>query len=442
MNSFRPLNMYPVSIFIIVLFNLFSIVSANSQEYWSRIESPVSVELRNCFFINAETGWISGDSGTIIRTDNGGNSWTVQNTGVYNNIEDIFFLNSMTGWALALNIFPDSTSFLGTIILSTTNGGNIWNRSMYPDTNIFMKTVFFQNANTGFLGGIPSTIQRTTNGGLTWIPSQIDSNLIFLLPVNKIKFYDQNTGYACGGFRDIAGIVWVTTNAGLVWRGTEIAPEPFFDITMNASNYAVISGGDLEFGSSLARTSNTGSNWYYDTLGVFGLATGVSFRTPYECWMTGSYSEKFLFSNDSGYTWSSFYTLDSSALFDVTFPDTTFGYACGIHGTIYKYDRTATNISNGSLNLNDLSFRLYQNYPNPFNPVTKISYELRVTSYEIVSLKIYDVLGNEVAVLVNEKQSPGSYSVDFDGSNFASGMYFYKLSAGEFEQVRKMVLVK
>ncbi|MFZ1320674.1 MAG: T9SS type A sorting domain-containing protein [Ignavibacteria bacterium] len=434
--------MYPVLIFTIVLFNFIAIVSATSQEYWSRIGSPVSVELRNCFFINAETGWISGDSGTIIRTDNGGNTWTIQNTGIYSNIEDIFFLNNMTGWALALEIFPDSTSFPGTIILSTTDGGNIWNRSMYPDTNNYMKTVYFQNANTGFLGGIPSSIQRTTNGGLTWNPTQIDSNLIFLLPVNKIIFYDQNTGYACGGFRDIAGLVWSTTNGGLVWRGVEIAPEPFFDISMNSSNFAVISGGDLEFGSSLARTSNTGTNWYYDTLGVFGLATGVSFRTPYECWMTGSYSEKFLLSVDSGYTWNSFYTLDSSALFDVTFPDTTYGYACGIHGTIYKYDRTSTSILNEYNISNYLSFNLYQNFPNPFNPKTKISYEIQVTSYEFVNLRVYDVLGNEVVELVNENQSPGSYSVEFDGSNFSSGIYFYELKIGEYSEVRKMALIK
>ena len=439
MNLFLRLNICLIFIFLITFFQISETIS---QEYWSRIDSPVNVELRNCFFINAETGWIAGESGTVIRTDNGGNSWAVQNTNVSGAIEDIFFINSLTGWAVSLEIFPDSNSFLGTIILSTTDGGNNWNRSMFPDTNIFMKTVYFQNANTGFLGGIPSTIQRTTNGGLTWTPTQTDSNLIFLLPVFKIKFYDQNTGYACGGFRDIAGLVWVTTNAGLVWRGTELAPEPFFDITMTSSNNSVISGGDLEFGSSVARTSNTGTNWYYDTLGVFGLATGVSFRTPYECWMTGSYSEKFLLSKDSGITWTSLYTLDSTALFDVTFPDTTYGFACGVQGTIYKYDRTSTSIFNETNTSYDLSFNLYQNFPNPFNPITKISYELPVKSYQFVSLKVFDVLGNEVAELVNEQQSPGSYSVDFDGSNFSSGIYFYELNIGEYSEVRKMVLLK
>lgn len=87
-----------------------------------------------------------------------------------------------------------------------------------------------------------------------------------------------------------------------------------------------------------------------------------------------------------------------------------------------------------------LEYRLEQNFPNPFNPKTVINYELRVTSN--AKLKVFDVLGNEVAELVNEKQNAGSYSVDFDGSNFSSGIYFYRIEAGSFIQTRKMLLLK
>ncbi|MBS1518768.1 MAG: T9SS type A sorting domain-containing protein [Bacteroidetes bacterium] len=86
------------------------------------------------------------------------------------------------------------------------------------------------------------------------------------------------------------------------------------------------------------------------------------------------------------------------------------------------------------------NFKLYQNYPNPFNPKTVISYELQVTSF--AKLIVYDVLGNVVAVLVNEKQNAGSYSVEFDGSGFSSGVYFYKIEAGDFAETRRMVLIK
>jgi len=85
-------------------------------------------------------------------------------------------------------------------------------------------------------------------------------------------------------------------------------------------------------------------------------------------------------------------------------------------------------------------YELYQNFPNPFNPSTTINFGVPNSSF--VSLKIYDLLGREVATLVKEKLSPGKYSIDFDGTNFASGVYFYKIIAGEFEQVRKMVLMK
>ncbi|MCY7362191.1 MAG: T9SS type A sorting domain-containing protein, partial [Ignavibacteria bacterium] len=86
------------------------------------------------------------------------------------------------------------------------------------------------------------------------------------------------------------------------------------------------------------------------------------------------------------------------------------------------------------------NFYLSQNYPNPFNPNTKINYELQITNY--VSLKIFDVLGNEVASLVNEKQNAGSYSINFDGANIPSGIYFYKLSSGGFTDTKRMILIK
>ncbi len=85
-------------------------------------------------------------------------------------------------------------------------------------------------------------------------------------------------------------------------------------------------------------------------------------------------------------------------------------------------------------------FVLYQNYPNPFNPKTVISYQLPVNGN--VTLKVYDVLGNEVATLVNEEKQAGVYEVEFDGSSLASGMYLYKLQAGTFVQLKKMILIK
>jgi hypothetical protein len=85
-------------------------------------------------------------------------------------------------------------------------------------------------------------------------------------------------------------------------------------------------------------------------------------------------------------------------------------------------------------------FILYQNYPNPFNPVTNIRYD--VPKAEQVKLVVYDILGRDVKTLVNEYKSPGSYEINFNASNFASGTYFYRIQAGDFVQIKKMVMVK
>lgn len=94
--------------------------------------------------------------------------------------------------------------------------------------------------------------------------------------------------------------------------------------------------------------------------------------------------------------------------------------------------------NNGSKSPN--SFKLSQNYPNPFNPTTKISF--RIPKNGFVTLKVYDITGKEVAVLVNESLSPGTYETTFDASQFTSGVYFYRLSTKDFSETKKMLLIK
>ncbi len=91
-------------------------------------------------------------------------------------------------------------------------------------------------------------------------------------------------------------------------------------------------------------------------------------------------------------------------------------------------------------------FSLNQNYPNPFNPTTKIKYTIPSstigTDASLVTLKVYDILGNEVSTLVNKEQSAGTYNVDFDATNLGSGVYFYTLQTGEFIETKKMLLLR
>ena len=104
----------------------------------------------------------------------------------------------------------------------------------------------------------------------------------------------------------------------------------------------------------------------------------------------------------------------------------------------FKYSQ-GTGVYSNSGNIPH-NFSLSQNYPNPFNPTTHLKFGIGDLGF--VSLKVYDLLGKEVATLVNEKLSPGSYSVEFDGSNLSSGMYFYKLTSNGFSEVKKMTFLK
>jgi len=126
--------------------------------------------------------------------------------------------------------------------------------------------------------------------------------------------------------------------------------------------------------------------------------------------------------------------LSVAIIMNLTFADT---YGVGQEITELAYNEIITSIEEEDL-LNE--FSLSQNYPNPFNPSTTISYSIPKQTH--VSLKVYDILGKEVAELVNEEMSSGSYKVDFDATNLSSGIYFYTLRANEFFKTRKMLVLK
>ena len=166
-------------------------------------------------------------------------------------------------------------------------------------------------------------------------------------------------------------------------------------------------------------------------------------------------------------------TSDSIRVFDGTAWESTLIYGRGVSGSASNYWAAVTNyvagsgkvkvlITGGALGTvfpglctaqvdacsvtnvgpieTPVNYNLSQNYPNPFNPTTKINYALPKSGY--VTLKVYDVLGKEVATLVNEAKNAGNYSVEFNASNLSSGMYFYKIDVNGFSEVKRMMLVK
>lgn len=110
-------------------------------------------------------------------------------------------------------------------------------------------------------------------------------------------------------------------------------------------------------------------------------------------------------------------------------------------GRVYWIDSTKMIITEvRGEEIHPTAFKLEQNYPNPFNPSTKISWQSPVNAHQ--TLKIYDVLGNEVTTLVNEYRSAGNFEIEFNASGLSSGIYFYQLKVGEFISTKKMVLIR
>jgi photosystem II stability/assembly factor-like uncharacterized protein len=420
-----------VTFLFFILISLEMILFAQTQP-WVKLQSPVNLTLRKLSFVDSLTGWATGEAGTIIRTTDGGTSWEIQNSTVQTFITDIFFLDRNFGWATTIeDVFPFKS-----IILKTTNGGENWLTAYFPDSSEYIRTIYFLDTLNGFVGG--SYISYTTDGGNNWLESEVDSNFVSNYPVYNFDFYNNQFGYACGGRIDRAGVIWRTTNYGLNWTAQGVSADEVFDLFIFDSLNALTLSGDPEglFLMADIKTTDAGITWSNDSLSVFGLSFAIDFRTYDEGWSASGY--KFLLTTDHGEIWNEFETPDDAVIYDLQFTDARNGYAVGDSGVILKLDPTLVSVEKNPEPPNE--FILFQNYPNPFNPLTSISYVVGIKQF--VSLKIYDVLGNEILLLIDGEQSAGNYSVDFNAGGLPSGIYFYQLRAGEFVQTKKMVYLK
>ena len=203
-----------------------------------------------------------------------------------------------------------------------------------------------------------------------------------------------------------------------------------------------------KYGNLVWTTSDTGANIPYSS-------TLDKYSNIYSTGATGHRFYNTEYNSFGNKIWSSYYPennppFGSWAGFKILLDNYDNLYIIGSSldsSLIIKYG-LLTNINKTS-EIIDESYLLFQNYPNPFNPETKIRFNIPPLNPPLVkvgsgmvTLKIYDVTGKEITTLVNEQLQPGSYEITFDGSNLASGIYFYQLTTGEFIQTRKMILLK
>jgi photosystem II stability/assembly factor-like uncharacterized protein len=415
-----------------------------SQGRWERIESPTNSFLRRLAVSDTNTIWAAGHNGTIIKSTDQGNNWTSLQTNTNNVIINFHPVSNQLVFALEweFNIPP-----YGTYLLKTTDGGLNWQRRFFPIEYELLQSIYFFNENVGMIAGSRTYI--TNNGGQSWFQTQRDSDLVANLPFLKIEMLNNNLGFACGGFIDVAGVIWKTTNGGLSWITNGISPDEIFDmVVLDSSNILALSG-DPEFIYHLAfiKSTNGGDTWSYNELPFYAVSFGIEAQDSNKIWSAAGY--KFMYSSNKGNDWIEIPTPDSVSLYDLIFLNERIGFACGENGVLLKFINEPNIVENESSH--PYEFKLYQNYPNPFsisggqessfNAGTNIRWYIASESW--ITLKLYNSLGEEIDTIVEGYFDKGDHSkLYLPKSLLPSGIYFYQLRTKNFIDTKKMILIR
>jgi photosystem II stability/assembly factor-like uncharacterized protein len=314
--------------------------------------------------------------------------------------------------------------------------------------------VIMSHHNSSVLYYGTNRVYRTTNGAANW--SSISPNLTDNIPENRLGTVttiavapsDYNVIYA--GTDD--SHVWVSTNYGANWTDISLGPElPYrwvtrvvvdpFDASVVYVTFSGLKWQDPQ--PHIFKSTNMGSTWINISSNLPDApvnAFAVDNNNP--DWLYCGSDVGAFVSFNGGQHWEVLGTgLPVVSVYDMKIHPTENYLAIGTHArSMYKLDlnQLAAGADDDIISLK--GFELYQNYPNPFNPSTKLSFVIGHSSF--VSLKVYDLLGKEVATLVNEEKPAGKYEVVFEASLLTNGVYFYKFQAGSYSETKKMLFLK
>jgi len=404
--------------------------------------------LSDVFFLDSLTGWAVTNKSTtdtmfVLKTTNAGDNWfvhyrKVQTGGGIPGYNKIYFLNQNTGYACYTLGFD-----------KTTNGGGNWTpliaTESFQDMSILsVDTIWLASANP-LTGGV----FRTTNGGSSWQNQFSGGNQ----NPNKIYMYNARIGFMSNN--SASPNIYKTTNSGVNWN-IQAPTDRFIDMHFVDSLTGWRTRGD-----TLKFTSNGGLNWtkqlmpyggmiFSSNLGRFSVLNKDTLWgcCGYVLFPNSSVQPTIYRTTNGGINW--LYQLPDTSFLDfvayIQFIDKN-------HGWLYGINTTGIHTTNGGdtnwlTPLEQISsevpkqFLLYQNYPNPFNPKTNIKYQI-TNNNSNVKLVVFNIQGKQIAVLVNQKQSAGTYEVDWNAADYPSGVYFFTLSVeGNIVDTKKMILVK
>jgi photosystem II stability/assembly factor-like uncharacterized protein len=433
---------------------------------WMPQTSGTTAQLRSAYFIDQDTGWVVGDGGIVLKTTNGGTDWTSQIFVASYPLCSVYFIDQNTGWAV---------EEFGRIF-KTADGGIVW--TLLEATNDGLYSIFFINQNTGWISAAQGRMYKTTDGGTNWTYEYIGYDFA---PLSSVQFIDENIGCVVGH----SGECLKTTNGGINWTMQTTKTYSWLQSVHFIDQNTGWAVGEVGI---IIKTTNGGTSWDIQTSGIGLILNSVYFIDENTGWAVGeggiilkttdggdgmpvelnSFSAS-LIKDEVILNWSTATEINnygfeiernvksgfenigfvdghgnSNSPKNYSFTDNNPGYG-KIQYRLKQIDNDGkfeySNIIDVNIDL-PLSFELSQNYPNPFNPITKIGFQIPGGTSGLVSLKVYDILGREVATLINEEPPAGIYEVEFNAESLSSGIYFYRLQTGNFVDTKKFTLMK
>lgn len=441
--------------------------TTNGGQIWNLVHSQAQdIDFRGIDFVNDNTGYAVGGSesastGVIYKTTNAGETWIQQ--GIVNkDLNAVFFSTPSIGYVVGE----------GGIILKTVDGAVVWNTQVSTTTED-INAVYFLRENLGYTAGNSGVVQKTVNGGVQGPPFGISGKVrlpdgqavtrgfVRALKYNSVTntidlldeaIIEQNGNYILRNIQQDSCDIMVYPND----EDTDAPLPPVFVPTYyGGSNVPTINWVNSKTLYPTGNLFNIDITVYPITgNGGNGIIGGGVFNSPPNITALPGAIVYAMYGNEfKGYSVSR-----TGGVYDVNnLPQNDYRLICDRFG----YRSAERNVTLGSFNLDTINFymtgigvigiepngniipgsySLEQNYPNPFNPVTNIRVDIPKASD--VKIAVYDMLGRELEVLVNQNLQAGSYKVSWDGSKHSSGIYFYKLITKDFIGTKKMILVK
>ncbi|MBI4535063.1 MAG: T9SS type A sorting domain-containing protein [Ignavibacteriae bacterium] len=413
------------------LIMLVCLEAAHAQNFWEPVLPSVGYVVNLAANSQGHLFAASYTSG-VYRSTDGGTTWVQVNSGLMFSSALGMAVNPLSG-----DLFVSSGA---RIYRSTTNGEN-W---VAQDSTTFLSGAWRLVVNNqGILFAAPNSsdsLRRSSDDGLTWRAAH---NGLPQGGTQELRIHANGDIYIC--MRN--NWVFRSSDNGENWTAL---PRPFPPLPyVDADAIAFGSGSEIYVGDDgwgFFKSTDGGSSWEQLNSGLpnqYVWALAVSNRGHL---FAGLASDGVYRSTDGGAQWDSVNTGLGPSRRIYSFLIASSGYL--FTGTISGLFRSTQPVTDVEEDLNNVAnqYVLFQNYPNPFNPKTSIKF--KVQSSKLVTLRVYNVLGQEVATLVNEELQPGSYEVAWDARlvngawGLASGVYLYRLTVGSFSETKKFLLLR